>query len=173
MGKEELLKLLMDCGAIQFGKFTLASGQESDYYVDMKKAMTDPRVLKSIASIIAREVEGADRVGGMELGAIPFVVAVSLEIDIPYLMVRKQKKGHGTGRQVEGDLKKGDKVVMLEDVTTTGNSTWRAVEAVREIGGVIEKVVVIVDRQEGAADLFAEKGLTFVPLLVRDDLKKD
>ena len=173
MEKEELLKLLIDCGAIAFGKFTLASGEESDYYVDMKKAMTDPRILRSIASMIAEEVRGADRIGGMELGAIPFVVAVSLEIDIPYLMVRKKKKGHGTGRQVEGYLNKGDHVIMLEDVTTTGNSTWRAVEAVREIGGVVNKVVVIVDRQEGAADLFAEKGLTFVPLLVRDDLKKD
>lgn len=172
MDKEELRRDLEACGAVKFGKFTLASGKESDYYVDMKKAMTVPSILSRIAIAMAPEVKGADRLAGMELGAIPIVVAVALETGIPYLMIRKGKRDHGTLRKVEGDIVEKDKVVVIEDVTTTGVSLMRAVEAVREAGGIVDKVVVIVDRQEGAAELFRKEGLRFVPLLVRDDLKR-
>jgi orotate phosphoribosyltransferase len=172
MDKEVLRKELEACGAIRFGKFVLASGKESDYYVDMKKAMTNPSILKKISEAMADMVKGADRLAGMELGAIPLVTALSLETGIPFLMVRKGKKGHGTRSQVEGEVNEGDKVVVVEDVTTTGKSPLKAVMAVREEGGVVEKVVVIVDRQEGAAELMEKEGLEYKALLLRDDIKK-
>ena len=172
MDKGELRRVLEACGAIKFGKFTLASGRESDYYIDMKRAMTDPAVLKRIAVAASELVKGADRLAGMELGAIPLVVAISLETGIPYVMVRKERKGHGTGRRIEGEIKEGEKVIVVEDVTTTGGSLLRAAEAVMEAGGKVERVLVIVDRQEGASELITEKGLEFVPLLVRDDIRK-
>ena len=172
MDKDGLRKELEACGAIRFGRFVLASGKESDYYIDMKKAMTNPSILKKISVAMAEMVRGADRLAGMELGAIPLVTALALETGIPFLMVRKGKKGHGTQSQVEGEINEGDKVVVVEDVTTTGKSPLKAVMAVREEGGVVDKVVVIVDRQEGAAELMEKEGLEYKALLLRDDIKK-
>ena len=171
MDKEGLRRELEACGAIRFGKFVLASGKESDYYIDMKKAMTVPSILKKIAGAMADMVKGADRLAGMELGAIPLVTALALETNLPYLMVRKDRKGHGTQSQVEGEIHEGDKVVVVEDVTTTGKSPLKAVIAVREAGGVVDRVVVIVDRQEGAAELMEKEGVEFKALLLRDDIK--
>lgn len=171
MDKEEMKRALLETGAVAFGRFVLASGKESDYYVDMKKAMTVPDVLRMIARAAAEVVGGVDKLAGMELGAVPLVVATSLETGIPYVMVRKERKGHGTGRRIEGSIREGETVTVLEDVTTSGMSPYRAVEAVREAGGKVARVVVIVDRQEGAADLMEEKGVEFVALLIRDDLR--
>ena len=170
MDKKELKDALERTGAVKYGKFTLSSGKLSDYYVDMKMAMTDPSVLKGIAKEAAKHVKGAARLAGMELGAVPLVVAVALETGLPYLIVRKEKKGYGTGNKVEGRIKKGDKVVVLEDVTTTGASSLKAVDAVKEAGGVVDKVVVVVDRQEGAEALLKGKGISIVPLITRTDL---
>lgn len=169
--KDELRKTLVECGAVQFGEFVLASGEKSDYYVNMKMALTEPVILKDVAVAVAEKVEGADRLAGVELGAIPLVVAVALETGLPYIMVRKEKKGHGTRKRIEGRLNKGDKVVVLEDVTTSGKSLLKAADAIKEDGGVVDRVVVIVDRQEGAADLFVNEGIEFVPLLIKDDLR--
>jgi orotate phosphoribosyltransferase len=170
MDKKELKEALERTGAVKYGKFTLSSGRESDYYVDMKMAMTDPSVLRGIAKEASRHVKGATKLAGMELGAVPLVVAVALETDIPYLIVRKEKKGHGTGNKVEGKISKGDKVVVLEDVTTTGASSLKAVNAIKESGGVVDKVVVVVDRQEGAEELLKKEGISLVPLITRTDL---
>lgn len=169
--KERLRKALVDCGAVQFGRFVLASGKESGYYVNMKMALTDPKVLRMVAKAASELVQDADRLAGVELGAIPLVTAVALETGIPYVMIRKERKGYGTGKLIEGPLEKGDKVVVLEDVTTTGRSPLKAVRAIEEEGGEVLRTVVIVDRQEGAADLFEEEGVEFVAVLLRDDLK--
>lgn len=170
MDKKELKEALERTGAVKYGKFTLSSGRESDYYVDMKMAMTDPAVLKGIAKDAAKHVKGAIRLAGMELGAVPLVVAVALETGIPYVIVRKEKKGYGTGNKVEGKINKGDKVVILEDVTTTGGSSLKAINAVKESGGIVDKVVVVVDRQEGAEALLKKEGISLVPLITRKDL---
>lgn len=170
MDKKELKGALERTGAVKYGKFTLSSGRESDYYVDMKMAMTDPSVLRGIAKEASRHVKGATKLAGMELGAVPLVVAVALETGIPYLIVRKEKKGYGTGNKVEGKISKGDKVVVLEDVTTTGASSLKAVNAIKESGGVVDKVVVVVDRQEGAEELLKKEGISLVPLITRTDL---
>jgi orotate phosphoribosyltransferase len=170
MDKKELKEALERTGAVKYGKFTLSSGRESDYYVDMKMAMTDPSVLKGIANEAAKHVKGAGKLAGMELGAVPFVVAVALKTGIPYLIVRKEKKEYGTGNRVEGKISKGDKVVILEDVTTTGGSSLKAVNAIRGAGGLVDKVVVVVDRQEGAEALLKKEGISLVPLITKADL---
>ncbi|MDD1775645.1 MAG: orotate phosphoribosyltransferase, partial [Methanobacterium sp.] len=145
---EQLIQLLKENQVIKFGKFTLSSGKESDYYVDMKMAVTNPDILELAAQIISEKIEGApvDKIAGPALGAIPLVTAVSIESGIPMLMIRSAKKSYGTSQLIEGDIQNGDQVVVLEDVTTTGNSLLNAIEAILKAGGIIHRAFVIVDR---------------------------
>lgn len=171
--KNNLIQLLTTNQVIQFGKFTLASGRESDYYVDMKKAITDPQILSQIGKMIARKIAGfkVDKVAGPALGAVPIATAVSLASGIPMLMIRKSKKGYGTSKLIEGDLTDGDQVVVVEDVTTTGNSLLKAVNAVKDNGGMVVRALVVVDREEGATENLAKKGIRLEPLVTKSDFK--
>ena len=120
MEKEGLIQLLKNCGAIQFGRFVLTSGAVSEYYIDIKKASTNPKTLRTIAQSLSDYVEGYDMIAGMELGAVPLIVALSLETDLPYVIIRKEQRSHGTGKQIEGETVSGKKVLIIEDVTTSG-----------------------------------------------------
>lgn len=161
----DLIQDLKDTGALQFGKFTLTSGKESDYYIDIKKAITETKVLVRISERIASFAVGIDRIAGVELGAVPLVVAVAMKVDKPFIIVRKQKKEHGTSRAFEGGLAKDDKVLFVEDVTTTGGSLKRAIVALRAEGAQVEKAVVVVDREEGGQDSLGEIGVELIPLV--------
>lgn len=169
--RKNLLKLLTTHQVIQFGKFTLASGRESDYYVDMKKAITDPRILSQIGEMMAEKIkdEMVDKVAGPAMGAVPIATAVSLTSGIPMLMIRKSKKGYGTSKLIEGELKQDDRVVVVEDVTTTGNSLLKAVEAVKDSGGLVVRALVAVDREEGARENLLKKGVKLEPLVTKSD----
>ena len=169
--KNELIKLLKVNHVVKYGKFTLSSGKESDYYVDMKRAITDPEILLKVAEIISEKIDEheIDRIAGPALGAIPIVTAVSIVANIPMLMIRKSKKDYGTSELIEGDLNEGDSVIVLEDVTTTGNSLINAVKAVSENGGLVKKAYVIVDRNEGAIDNLKKEGVDLEPLVTVKD----
>ena len=153
-------------------KVVLASGRESDFYFDMKPSMLDPEGAGLIAAMFLDELKnsGADYVGGLEMGAVPItggVCQLSFERGRPIrgFFVRKQAKGHGARKLVEGltrtESLEGKKVVILEDVTTTGESAWKAIESVRETGAEVLMVISIVDREEGAQAFFAGKGMNF------------
>lgn len=173
MNKEELIKLLKQCKAIQFGHFVLRSGATSNYYIDIKKASTDPLILKKIAEAIAEYAKGYELLAGMELGAVPLVVALSLETKIPYVIVRKEKKEHGTGKQIEGGDVKGKKVLIVEDVTTSGGSVIKTIQVIRENKGIVDKIITVVDRESGAKEKMKELDVSFIPLLsVSEILKK-
>jgi len=133
MDKEELIQLLKECEAIQFGRFVLTSGAVSDYYIDIKKASTNPKILKKIAKAMSEYTEGYDILAGMELGAVPIVVALSLETNIPYVIIRKEKREHGTGKQIEGGFVKNKKVLIIEDVTTSGNSVLKTIYGIKRL----------------------------------------
>ena len=151
-GKRMLKELLEEKQAIQYGEFTLTSGAKSSYYVNIKMAYTYPEVLKVIAVELSKYVEGYDKVAGMELGAVPIAVALSLETGLPFVMIRKEKRVHGTGSLIEGALDPGDRVLIVEDVVTSGGSTIKSVEALREAGAKVDTAVVVVDREEGGAE---------------------
>jgi len=172
--KIELIELLRNKEVVKFGKFTLSSGKESDYYVNMKMAVTDPKILKVIAKIVSNSInpEKIDKIAGPALGAVPIATAISLESEIPMLMIRKAKKGYGTSKIIEGTLEKGDLVVVVEDVTTTGDSLLKAVKAIEENGGDVKRAVVIVDRDEGAIENLEKEGILLEPLLSINDFKK-
>lgn len=168
--REAFLAALKESGALQFGTFTLASGRTSSYYVDIKRAVTRPDLLRRIAEAIAPYAHEASRVAGVELGAVPIATAVSLVTDKPYIIVRKQLKEHGTRKEYEGDLAKGDKVLFVEDVVTTGGTLCAAIERLRRHGAVIDEVVTVVDREEGGRMALAEISVRMHALLRASDL---
>ena len=171
--QKRLIKLLMANDVIKFGKFTLSSGRESDYYVDMKKAITDPEILSCVAKIIYDKIkdEKIDKIAGPALGAVPIATAVSLHSRIPMLMIRKSKKRYGTTKLVEGKLQENDKVVIVEDVTTSGNSLLKAIRAVSDNGGRISRAFVVVDREEGAKNNLKNHGIILESLVSINDFK--
>jgi orotate phosphoribosyltransferase len=170
-GHTEIVRTLLDAGAVRFGEFTLASGEKSDIYIDVKRAWTDPKHLDVLARALASRVGKVDRLAGMELGAVPLVVATALRTGHPYVVLRKAAKEHGTRQPFEGDISPGLRVLLIEDVTTTGGSTLRSVEIVRAAGGVVDRVLVVVDREAGAAARLAAAGVRLEPLVTMSELR--
>ena len=168
--RARFIAALKAAGALQFGTFTLASGRTSPYYVDIKKAVTRPDLLRTIAEGMAPYARDVDRLAGVELGAVPVAAAVSLVSGKPYVMVRKSTKEHGTKHEFEGDLNRGDRVLFVEDVVTTGGTLRAAIERMRTHGAVIEDCVCVVDREEGGRMLLAEISVRLHALLSAKDL---
>lgn len=164
-----LKQMLIDVKVVQTGEFILASGKKSNYFVNIKRASTNPEILREIGRAVAPHV-GDAKIAGMALGAVPLAVAVSLETNRPFVMVRKEPKDHGTKELVEGDVSPGEKFVIVEDVATTGGSTLRVVSALREKGANVSKAVVVVDREEGATEMLKEHGIELVSLFKAKDL---
>lgn len=167
----ELISMLQACGAVKFGEFTLASGRKSPYYVDIKCAITNPDVLeavqKKMSAIINENVDigDIDAVAGVELGGVPLATAVSLYTHLPLVIIRKSIKGYGTGGRIVGELKPGMKVVLVEDVTTTGVSVMDAIEEIRKNGCLVTHVITVVDRCEGAQDNLSAIDVELLPLV--------
>jgi len=173
MKKEKLIQHLKDCGAIKFGRFVLTSGALSDYYIDIKKASTDPKILRLIAQEMSDHTKGYDMLAGMELGAVPLVVALALETDIPYVIIRKEKREHGTGKQIEGSDVKGKSVLVVEDVTTSGGSVVKTIQILRENNAEVEKVLTVVDREAGAKETLKKLEVQFIPLVSVSEILKN
>ena len=175
--KEKLAEILRE-RAIAHGDFTLASGKRSNYFIDGKQATLDAEGVYCLARLILNEIaeDNIDAVGGMTLGADPIVgatigVADSMGINLRGFIVRKERKERGMGDQVAGPLRDGDRVVMLEDVVTTGGMTLKAIEAVeREKNVQIIKVIAMVDRLQGAAETIEKEGFQLVSLFTIADL---
>jgi len=173
---KSLIDSLKECGAIKFGDFTLASGKKSRYYVDIKKAGTNPGLLKLIACRVSEIMKlhsiNADYIGGVALGGVPIAVSVSLETGSPLLMIRKEAKDYGTKGQIVGDVIPGSKVVLVEDVTTTGGSVIKAIQALRDEGLIIRHVITVLDREEGASETLASADVELIPLVRMSELLK-
>jgi len=172
----EISKALEECGALQFGEFTLASGAKSDYYINIKKASTNPRVLYLISQLMAERMQKEnirpDRIAGIVLGSIPLAAALSMATGIPFVMVRKEQKEHGTMKQIEGDLVPGDKVLVVEDVITTAGSSVKAISTLRENGAVVTEIFSVVDREGGGKENLAGIGVTLFSLVKGSEIAK-
>jgi orotate phosphoribosyltransferase len=175
--RDALLELIRT-EALQRGDFTLASGKKASYYLDCRKITLHPKGANVIAAGMLDAIESAgtlpDAVGGMAIGADPItasIITLAGQRDLPLkgFMVRKEPKGHGTGKQVEGPVAPGQRVVIVEDVITSGGSALKAVEAAQEFGLVVERVVAIIDRLAGGEAAFRAKGLPLITLTtIRD-----
>ena len=173
--RDELLHLLKDL-AYKKGEFTLSSGKTSEHYVNCKPVTLLGRGL-TLASMMMLEHVETPVVAGLTLGADPLVsgVAVCSALDmrlVNALIVRKEPKGHGTQAWIEGPLfPKGTKVTVLEDVVTTGGSAIKAVEKLRDAGYEVNRIVSIVDRQEGGKDAIINEGLELISLFTLEDFE--
>ncbi len=169
--KQRLKEILRDKSILR-GKFTLASGKQSDYYIDARLTTLDAEGVFLIGKIFLSEIIDDGEivgVGGPTMGADPIVgsiLAQSSVIGKPLkgFLVRKEEKQHGTGKLVEGNLEKGDKVIVVEDVVTTGDSVIKALNAIQDLGAEVQMVLVIVDREEGGVEKFKEAGVEYRPI---------
>ena len=153
------------------GEFTLRSGRTSSYYLDKYLFSTRPEILKDLAVMFAERIPaGVDRLAGAELGGIPLVTATSMQTGLPCLFIRNSKKDYGTSKQLEGVLEAGEKVVLLEDVATTGGQALEAAGIMKDMGAEVVKVIATIDRQEGARENFDAAGITFESLFTKKDL---
>lgn len=166
---DALVDALRAAEAVRFGEFELSHGGTSDYYVDKYRFETDPECLSLIAEAFAARIEEG-QLAGVALGAVPLVAATSLVARKPYVIVRKQAKEYGTANRIEGELTEGEEVVVLEDIATTGRSALDAACALREAGARVSRVLVVVNREEGARELLAENDLSLDALLTASDL---
>lgn len=164
--------------ALLRGTFTLRSGKTSNYYLDKYLFSTRPELLRQLAPLFADRLQKVEarigrkvqRLAGAELGGIPLVTAASLHTGLPCIFVRNKKKDYGTAKQSEGVVNKGDVVVLVEDVATTGGQALEAVESLREVGADVVAILATIDRLEGARENVEAKGLIFESLFTKADL---
>jgi orotate phosphoribosyltransferase len=170
MDRNELAHAIKDAAYLE-GDFILSSGQRSKYYLDKYLFSTDPVLLKEIARRFAAILpERYDVVAGLELGAIPLATALALEVQKPYVIVRKAAKEYGTSKLFEGTLEPGWKVVLVEDVLTTASQAIDAAKRLTDFGVDVVKVVYVIDREQGAAQNLAAAGLDAEALFTKTDL---
>jgi orotate phosphoribosyltransferase len=174
--RQRLRDIIRERSLMTGGSFMLASGRQSNMFFDMKPTMLDPEGANLIADAVLDRLgePEVDAVGGLVLGAVPIVAVVCAKSfrrgrSLQGFFVRKEVKDHGTAKLIEGNLARGARAAVLEDVTTTGGSALRAVDAVRSAGAAVIKIVSVVDRLEGAADTFRAHGLPFEAVFTRDD----
>ena len=153
------------------GDFVLSSGARSHYYFDKYLFETRPSILRRIAAALAEMVPPqTDRIAGPELGGVALAAALSLEIGIPFVIVKKEVKAYGTARLVEGELYPDERVLVVEDVVTTGAQAIHAARQVARAGAHVVAVVAVIDREQGGPENIAAAGFHFDALFRRRDL---
>src|SRR5450755_1001681 len=178
--RQELLKLLAQ-KSFCLGEFKLSSGGTSDYYIDCRTTTLDARGAQLVGQVFLEEMRAqgwhADAIGGLTMGADPIVVAVAVTSGTLHgFLVRKAEKQHGTGQRIEGFRDKGARVVIVDDVCTTGASTVQAIEAAREYGFKVTGVLCLVERQEAGGRVNVEDAATpapFVALFTANDVRAE
>ena len=156
--------------ALLEGDFVLSSGKRSAFYLDKYLFSTEPALLRDVAVALRERLpDGVERLAGVELGAVPLVVATALASGLPYVIVRKSAKEHGTGRGIEGNLEPGERVALIEDVVTTGTQAVRAARVLAEAGAEVVTIVAVLDRRDVQGERLEE--FSFLALLRMDDLR--
>ena len=182
MFDRDSLANLIRTRALQFGDFTLASGKKASYYLDCRQVTLDARgarligegMIDLIGDLRLKMGQGPKLVGGMAIGADPITAAILTTAGVRGyslrgVMVRKEPKGHGKGKQVEGPYESGESIVIVEDVVTTGGSSLKAIELCEAEGLKVERVLAIVDRLEGGREAFADRGYELTSLFTVED----
>jgi orotate phosphoribosyltransferase len=180
MARQELLKLLA-YKSFHLGKFQLSSGSTSDYYIDCRATTLDARGAQLVGEVFLDEIREqgweADAIGGLTMGADPIVVAVAVTSGTMHgFLVRKAEKQHGTGQRIEGFREKGARVVIVDDVCTTGSSTVQAIEAAREYGFEVVGVMCLVERQDAHGRPSVEKAAApanFISIFTATEVRKE
>lgn len=170
----EFASFLLKSNALKFGAFTLASGKPSPYYIDLRMLPSFPShfrlIIGALRKAVEKNVPTFDCLASVPTSGLVFGSALAYEMGRPFLYVRKEAKGYGTSKLVEGHLASGARVVIVDDVATTGLSVSRAVEAIRANGGVVEDIVAVVSRQEGAEEKLQEMGVKLTAVATIHDI---
>lgn len=170
MTRDKLIERIASL-AILRGEFTLRSGRKSNYYIDKYRFSTHPDVLLALGRLLAEHVTPTTtRIAGAELGGVPLAAACSLASGKPFVIVRNQKKDYGTSKLVEGILEKGDSVLLVEDILTTGGQVLEAARSLQAAGVTMEKIVAVIDRLEGARQNIEQAGFEMTSLFTITDL---
>ena len=153
------------------GDFLLRSGKRSNYYLDTYLFETQPEILKELGERFAKfATDDVDLIGGAELGGVALAAATAMSANKPFLIIRNSKKDYGTSKQYEGPNPEGKKILIVEDIATTGGQVLEAAKALREIGATIVKIVSTIDRLEGARENIEGAGFAYDSLFVKSDL---
>lgn len=169
--KSEVGRILNKIGALKFGTFKLTSGEVSPYYVDLRIVPSFPDAFRRICdfylALIESEIgaESFDRIAGIPTAGISFSSITAYHLKKPFVYVRQSERTHGRGRKVEGILSPGDRVLLIDDLITSGGSTLKVAEALRSEGGVVTDAVVLLDREENGIENLAKKGIKLHYLL--------
>jgi uridine monophosphate synthetase len=170
--RESLVTGLHDLGAVQFGDFTLKSGEKSPVYLDLRLLISRPATLRRVANTL-QSFAGKltfDRLGGIPMAGLPIAVALSLAMDRPLIYARPELKKHGTGREIEGECKSGERVLLIDDVISGVHSKAEAIAVLEGAGLKITDMLVVVDREMGGVKQMAERGYTVHPVLTLSEI---
>lgn len=170
MTREQLGRRIAEVALLR-GEFKLRSGRTSNYYLDKYLFETQPDILRELGKLFAARVGAhVDRIAGAELGAVALAAATAMEIGKPFVIIRNQKKDYGTSKLVEGALKPGDRVLIVEDVLTTGGQVLEAAKTLQDAGAKVDRIVAVIDRMEGARQNIESAGYGFDALFTTKDL---
>lgn len=170
MTREELASRIKQTAYLE-GDFILRSGKRSKYYLDKYLFETCPDILKALGEEFAGYVtDDVTLIAGAELGGVALAAATSMATGVNWIIVRNTKKGYGTGKMIEGALKKDDVVLLVEDVATTGGQVVEAAKAITQAGGKVKKIVSVIDRKQGAEENIAKAGFEYESILTKYDL---
>jgi orotate phosphoribosyltransferase len=170
MTKQELAKKVKEAAYLE-GDFVLRSGKRSKYYLDKYLFETKPEILKALGEEFAKHV-GSDvtLIAGAELGGVALAATTAMAANKNWIIVRNSKKDYGTSKMVEGVLKAGDIVLLVEDIATTGGQVLEAAKVITEAGAKVKKIVAVIDRKQGAGENITAAGYVFESILTKDDL---
>lgn len=170
MTREELASRIKQTAYLE-GDFILRSGKRSKYYLDKYLFETCPDILKALGEEFAGYVtDDVTLIAGAELGGVALAAATAMATGVNWIIVRNTKKGYGTGKMIEGALKKDDVVLLVEDVATTGGQVLEAAKAITQAGGKVKKIVSVIDRKQGAEENIAKAGFEYESILTKYDL---
>lgn len=167
--KEELLVVLLSLDCFKKGKFKLKSGKLSNFYIDMRHIISYPKVLKKISNLLYLHINDKSKICGLPYAGIPYAQSISILYNIPNILLRKEKKDYGTSKMIEGIYKKGEEIIIIDDILTTGKSIIESLEYLKEFN--IKKIIVIVDRNEGGKEKLEELGYVVESLYTIKDFE--
>lgn len=177
--KTELCRILSKIGALEFGVFKLTTGRASPYYIDLRIVASFPDAFRRVCDLYLKlirsdiGVESFDRIAGIPTAGIPFASFLAYQLKKPFLYTRPRTRLHGRERRVEGILMPGDRVLLIDDLITTGGSLRTAMEAIRAEGGIVGDAVVLLDREEGGKEKLAEYEVNLHSLLRASEVAEE